>query len=154
VNSDDSLKKTLIVGVGNLLLKDEGVGVHAVHRLQEMQLPDNVQVLDAGTAAMDFLTEIQSADRIVFIDAVKAGGEPGTIYRLTPEDVAARGESRLSLHEVGVLEALSMAEHLGGHGDVSIIGVEPKEISWGMELSADLQSKLPALIEAVLAELE
>jgi len=153
VRSNSRPKRTLVVGVGNLLLKDEGVGIHAVRRLEQMQLPDHVQLIDAGTSAIDFISDIQNADKVIFVDAVKAGGEPGSIYRLTKEDIAARTGSQLSLHEIGVLEALNMAECLGGCGEVVIIGIEPKEMTWGMELSSELESKLPELIECVLTEI-
>jgi len=146
-------KKTAIIGIGNLILKDEGVGVHAVQRLEGMNLPPSVEVIDGGTDAMDLLPMFQDYERIIVIDALKAGGRPGTIYRVTPEEIMHDRMRTLSLHEVGLLDVLGMARQLGGHGEVVIIGVEPKEISCSIELSPEVEGELPRLMEAVLAEL-
>lgn len=146
-------KKVIILGVGNLLLKDEGLGVHVVKEMENRKLPPGVEVIDGGTATMDLLSIIYESERIIVIDALTSGGEPGTIYRVVPEDLMTETERPLSLHQVGLLEVLGMAEQLGGHGKVVIIGVEPKEISWGTELTVEVEAKLPRVIEAVLEEL-
>ena len=145
--------KITIIGIGNLILMDEGVGVHAVRKLEEMHLP-SIEVIDGGTATMELLAVIQEAKRIIFIDAVKGGGEPGTIYRITPDDLHEGTENALSIHQVGILDVLDMAKQLGGNPEVVIIGVEPKEISWGMNLSPEINAKLPKLIEQVLEEIK
>ena len=146
-------KKILILGVGNLILKDEGVGVHAVRELEGRDLPAHVEVIDGGTYLMDLLSVIQEAERIIVIDALKGGGEPGTIYRVTPDDLMAETERALSLHQVGLLEILGMVRQLGGDPHAVIIGVEPKEIAWGMELTPEVAAKLPKVIEMVMEEL-
>ena len=146
-------KKILILGVGNLILKDEGVGVHAVRELEGRNLPAHVEVIDGGTYLMDLLSVIQEAERIIVIDALKGGGEPGTIYRVTPDDLMAETERALSLHQVGLLEVLGMVRQLGGDPHAVIIGVEPKEIAWGMELTPEVAAKLPKVIEMVMEEL-
>jgi hydrogenase maturation protease len=147
-------KKILILGIGNLLLRDEGVGVHAVRELEGRKLPSHVEVIDGGTSLMELLPIIQEAERIIVIDALRGGGEPGTIYRITPDDLMAETERPLSLHQVGLLEVLGMARQLGGDPQVVIIGVEPHEISWGMELTPEVEAKLPKVVEAVLEELQ
>ncbi|MGA1796459.1 MAG: HyaD/HybD family hydrogenase maturation endopeptidase [bacterium] len=147
-------KKTAIIGIGNLILKDEGVGVHAVQRLEGMDLPPSIDVIDGGTDAMDLLPMFQDYERIIVIDALKAGGSPGTIYRVTPEEIMHDRSRTLSLHEVGLLDVLGMARQLGGHGEVVIIGVEPKEISCSIELSPEVEAELPRVMDAVLAELQ
>lgn len=147
-------KKILILGVGNLILRDEGVGVHAVRELEKRDLPAHVEVIDGGTYLMDLLGVIQEAERIIVIDALKGGGEPGTIYRVKPDDLMAEGERTLSLHQVGLLDVLGMVKQLGGDPHAVIIGVEPKEISWGMELTPEVEAKLPKVIETVLGELQ
>jgi hydrogenase maturation protease len=147
-------KKVLVIGIGNVILRDEGVGVHAVRELEVKELPPRVEVLDGGTALMDLLPVIQEAARIIVIDALKGGGKPGTIYRVCPDDLMAETERPLSLHQVGLLEVLGMARQLGGEPEVVIIGVEPKEISWGMELTPEVEAKLPRVIDAVFEELQ
>jgi hydrogenase maturation protease len=146
-------KKILILGIGNLILRDEGVGVHAVRELERRDLPPRVEVIDGGTALMELLPVIQEAERIIVIDALKGGGEPGTIYRVLPDDLTADTERPLSLHQVGLLEVLGMARQLGGDPAVVIIGVEPKEISWGMELTPEVVARLQKVIDAVFEEL-
>jgi hydrogenase maturation protease len=147
-------KKIIVLGIGNLILRDEGVGVHAVRELERRDLPAHVEVIDGGTYLMDLLSVIQEAARIIVIDALRGGGEPGTIYRVFPDDLMAEAERTLSLHQVGLLDVLGMVRQLGGDPQVVIIGVEPKEISWGMELTAEVEAKLPKVIETVLEELE
>ena len=146
-------KKVIIIGIGNLILRDEGVGVHAVRALEEMDLPPGVEVIDGGTATMELLPVFQEAERIIVIDALRGGEKPGTIYRLSPDDLMGETERPLSLHQVGLLEVLGMARQLGGEPQVVIIGVEPKEISWGMELTPEVEARLPRVIDAVFEEL-
>lgn len=147
-------RKILILGIGNLILRDEGVGVHAVRELEKRDLPAHVEVIDGGTYLMDLLSVIQEAERIIVIDALKGGGEPGTIYRIFPDDLMAGSEQTLSLHQVGLLEVLGIVRQLGGDPHVVIIGVEPKEISWGMELTPEVEGELPKVIETVMGELQ
>jgi len=147
-------RTTVIIGLGNLILKDDGLGVHVVRELEDRELPPGVELIDGGTAAMELLPVVHGAERIIVIDALRAGGEPGTIYRVNPEDLVCETERPLSLHQVGLLEVLGMAKQLGGHGDVTIVGVEPKEITWGMELSPEVRAKVPKVIKAVFEELK
>ena len=128
--------------------------MHVVRELEQRELPPGVEVIDGGTATMDLLSVIQEAEKIIVIDALKGGGEAGAIYRLSPAELLCEGGRTLSLHQVGLLEVLEMAGHLGGHGEVVIIGVEPEEISWGMELTPKVKAKVPKIIEAVFEELE
>jgi hydrogenase maturation protease len=146
--------KVVVIGIGNLILRDEGVGVHAVRELEGRKLPAHVEVIDGGTSLMELLPVIQEAERIIVIDALRGGGEPGTVYRVTPDDLMAATERPLSLHQVGLLEVLGIARQLGGDPQVVIIGVEPHEISWGMELTSEVEAKIPQVVEAVLEELK
>ena len=145
--------KCVILGVGNLLLKDEGIGVHVAQALKEMALPEGVEVVDGGTSPdLPYLAE--GADKLVVVDAVRAGGEPGSIYRLTPEDIAARPEALLSIHQMGLLGSLRALRLSGGPKEVVIIGVEPKDMGWGLEPSPKLQERLSKIIKVTLREIE
>jgi hydrogenase maturation protease len=146
-------KRTLILGIGNLILKDEGIGVHVVRALEGKNLPPEVDLIDGGTATVDLLSIIYESERIIVIDALKAGGEPGTIYRFLPEDLMGTSDRPLSLHQLGLLDVLGMSRQLGGNAAVVIIGVEPKEISWGLELTEELQAAVPKVVKAVKKEL-
>jgi hydrogenase maturation protease len=142
---------TLILGIGNLLLCDEGVGVHAARALQREQLPENVITLEVGTAFFDALPEIETADRIIIIDAMKADEAPGTIYRV-PFENCVKPDCIASLHGFDVSRVIALAGRTS-LPEVVVIGVEPALIDWGTELSPVVQKMIPTVIEAVRAEL-
>lgn len=143
--------KTLVMGIGNLLLCDEGVGVHAARALQQEQLPPNVVAIDTGTAFLDSLPEIERADRIIIVDAMKAGKAPGSIYRVPFED-CARPECIASLHGFDMSRVLYMSGRQTAP-EVIVIGAEPARIEWGTELSPDLQAALPRLLDVIRKEI-
>lgn len=144
--------RIVVLGVGNELLKDEGVGIHIVRALEAMTLPDGVEVIDGGTSP-DALHLVQGADKLVIVDAVKGGGDPATVYRFTPKDVALDHKEPLSLHEMGLLENLSLLAQLGdAPKDIVIIGVEPKDMDLGLELSPEVRGIVPKTIKAILQE--
>ncbi|MBL7140463.1 MAG: hydrogenase maturation protease [Planctomycetes bacterium] len=149
-------KTTLIVGVGNPLARDEGVGIRAVERLREADLPAGVRVLDAGTDLLAVMPQLAAADRVVLIDAVRAGRTPGTIYRLTLDDLLARakaGPEWRSAHDLTLPAAVRLAQATGTRLPPTVVfGVEPKEVALGEGLTAEVEAVLPALIEKVLAE--
>ncbi len=146
----------LILGVGNLLLRDEGVGVHVISALRDRALPDDVELCDGGTASFDLLDTLAGRRQVIIIDAVRTGSEPGTIFRFTPEDISASREQITSLHQVGLLEILNVVEHLldSAPEEVIVLGIEAKEIDWGLELSAEVEAAVPKVIELVRSELE
>lgn len=146
------MDKILIVGIGNLLCRDEGIGVHVIQEMKNMKLPDHIDLLDMGTSTMDLVSYLEEVKKLIVIDAMKAGGTPGTIYKCRPEDLLPEEEGPISLHEIGLLESLNMAQKMGIKIDTVIIGVEPKVLDWGMELSDEVKSKIPTIIEAVLKE--
>lgn len=146
--------KKVVLGIGNLLMKDDGIGVHAIQAL-EGHLPKDVQLVDGGTAGCDLLPYMTGAEKVVIIDAIKGGDEPGTIYRLTPQDCGEQSlEDTLSLHDLGimvVLQDLALLEE--NTPSVVVIGVEPKEIDWGMELTPEVERSLPRVLELVKNEI-
>jgi hydrogenase maturation protease len=149
------MKKTVVLGVGNVLFKDEGVGVHAVRILQTKlsSSADDVEVIDGGTSP-DIWPLIDGASKLIIIDAVKGGCEPGTIYRFTPQQMVAERGLITSVHQMGILENLSLMELVGGKPDETvIIGVEPAELEPGLELSAKIQERMPRIIKTVLGEI-
>ncbi len=144
----------LIMGVGNILLSDEGVGVHIIEAMEGRKLPDNVELFDGGTASVDLLNSLANRDKVIIIDAVKVGNEPGTLYRFTPDDITVQRQDLTSLHQVGLLETLTMARYLGcAPRQVIIFGVEPMKVSWGLELSPEVARVVPRVVELVLREL-
>jgi hydrogenase maturation protease len=146
----------LVLGVGNLLLRDEGVGVHVAQRLQEMALPPEVEVVDGGTGGFDLLDDIEGREKVVIVDTVKGGQKPGTIYRLKPEDIDGGPKSSVSLHDVSVSDLLSLADMLGvKRPEIVMIGIEPKDMeSADLELSPEIEAQVPRLIELVFKEIQ
>lgn len=143
--------KILIVGIGNLLCRDEGIGVHVIQEMKKMELQGHIELLDIGTSTMDLIAYLDGVKKLIVIDAMKAGGTPGTIYKCRPEDLLPE-EEPISLHEIGLLESLTMAQKMGMKIDTVIIGVEPKILDWGMELTEEVKIRIPTIIEAVLKE--
>lgn len=145
----------LILGIGNILLKDEGVGVHVVNKLKEMPLPENVEVIDGGTAGLDLTDFIANRKKVIVIDTVKAGEKPGTIYRLTEKNLKIKPKAIMSFHEIDFLDALYMSEVMGEKPDETvIIGIEPEDMSDGTDLSPEIEERIPKIIEVVMKELK
>jgi hydrogenase maturation protease len=144
--------KTLVVGMGNFLCRDEGIGVHIIQAMENMELPNHIELLDIGTSTMDLISHLEDVEKLIVIDAMEAGGIPGTIYKCRPEDLLPKDEGPISLHEIGLLESLNMAEKMGKKIDTVVIGIEPKVLNWGVELSEEVKSKIPTIIEVVLKE--
>ena len=144
--------RVLVLGVGNLLLKDEGIGVHVARRLANAGLPENVRVVDCGTRLLDALSFVKNADRLIVIDAVRTGAQPGTLFRLRDKDIAESPKRSVSLHQLSLLEALEMADKVVARPTATIIGVEPEDVSPGTELSSTLATALPKVVDLVLEE--
>jgi hydrogenase maturation protease len=144
-----------VLGIGNLLLKDEGIGVHLAQKLAGMVDNAKVNTIDAGTYP-DFMALVDtSIEKLIVVDAVKAGNEPGTIYRLTLDNLELDSTSPISLHEIGVLDSLKVLALFDRLPESTvIIGIEPGTIDFGLDLSPEVEEKLPELINLVLEEIE
>jgi hydrogenase maturation protease len=147
--------RTLIIGIGNVLLGDEGVGIHAIRKLRERALPPHVDVVDGGTAGVDLLGLMEGYEKVVIIDAVDAGVRPGTVFRFAPEDVSSEaGGVALSLHQTEVLEVLRLGEYLGRDlPPVVIYGVQPEAMDWSTSLTETLAQQMEYLLDAVQEEI-
>jgi hydrogenase maturation protease len=134
---------TLVAGLGNILLSDDGVGVHAVKMLSRKP-PHGVVIADVGTAILEALPLFEDAQRVLIIDAMQAGGQPGEIYHV-PAAKLGRGISPLSLHQMGVIEALRVMQ-VTHPPHIELIGVEPVVIDYGSQLSHAVQHTLPTVV--------
>jgi hydrogenase maturation protease len=143
--------KTVVLGIGNLLLCDEGVGVHVARALLGEELPVQTEVLEVGTAILDALPAIESAQRIIVVDAVKADGEPGTIYRM-PFDAFAPSPVIASMHGFDLSRVLALAGR-SDHPEITVIGVEPDVVDWSLDLSPAVEAVLPMAVQAVREEI-
>lgn len=142
--------RTLVLGLGNLLLADEGVGVHAARALMEETLL-GATVLDVGTAILDALPALEKAERLVVVDAVQAGKEPGTVYRMTLDDFA-RKDCIASMHGFDLPRALALSGRIDPP-EVIVVGVEPALIDWSLALSPPVARALPLVLDLVRDEI-
>ena len=143
----------LIVGIGNILLRDEGIGAHAIEAMQDSDLGDRVEILDGGTSGADLVDEVADRKKVIVIDAIKADSKPGTVFRLSMDDLAARAEGSVSLHEFGLLETMTAAKVMGCQPkEVVIFAVQPKDISPGLELSDEIAAVLPKVVDLAIEE--
>lgn len=144
----------LVLGLGNLLCEDDGVGVAAVARLlARYDAAPGVRVLDGGTLGLSLLPTLESADTVVIVDAIRSDGPPGTLVRLEGEEVAHAAEHRLSVHQVGVSDLIGAARWQGClPARLVLLGVVPESMELGVERSPAVEAALPALVESVAAE--
>lgn len=147
------MPKTLIIGIGNILQKDDGIGVHVAQRLDKMTLPQDVQVIDCGTGLINLLSYLTDIDKLIVIDAIKTGSLPGTIFKLQDKDIYESPSNSSSLHHFSIMDTLKILDKISKKPFTIIIGIEPKEINIGMELSREIENKIPAIINLVLDEI-
>lgn len=148
--------RTVVIGVGNLLLRDEGVGIHVVQELRKKALPPGVEVIDGGVAGIRLLDLFSGAQKLLLIDAAEMGLESGSVVRFTPEEARFQsGDLKLSTHDVALPEVLALARALNQcPSEVVILGIQPEEISWGTELTPKVRLAVPRVLELVLKEIE
>ena len=150
------MKHTLILGLGNPLLGDEGIGVRVVEELKGLELPDGVEAVEGGTAGLGLVGLMEGYRRVIIVDAAEMGHPPGRVVRFTPSEVHFKTtEASLSLHQIGLVEALALAEALEVAPDeLVIIGVQPRRVEIGAGLSSEVEDAIPHIIRVVLDELD
>jgi hydrogenase maturation protease len=144
--------KILIAGVGNLLLTDDGVGIHALRELELCHLHE-VELLDVGTAALSALPFLEKAARVLVLDAVRGGHPPGTLYHYELGETL-EGEGYTSLHSLGLKRALQLMSPDVVPPPITVLGVEPLDLNYGLELSPAVQAALPQLVKIAVAQIE
>ena len=147
--------RIIILGVGNLLLTDEGVGPTFVQRFRRRwNLPANVEVVDGATAGLELINVFGAADFLIVVDTVRGGGEPGAIYRFHPDEVPPGVRYVTSAHQLGFMDAWTMVRMLGPAPDVVVIGVEPEDMTTpNIGLTPTLEARLAVIEELVLEAL-
>ena len=146
----------VVLGLGNILLRDEGVGVRVIEELQKRyDFSPSVKLIDGGTAGFGLVTEIEGCRKLLVVDAVKAGNEPGTVYKFKSGDITVTIPQTLSVHDLGFFEALEQWKMLGINPEVIFFGIEPEDMnSWGFDLTPSIQNKLPKLVALVIDQLQ
>ena len=147
--------KTLVLGLGNPLRGDDGVGPRIIEELTRRELPEGVTVQDVGNAGLDLLNILEGWERAVIVDAAEMGRDPGRFIRFTPDEAQlTQASDHVSLHNAGLGEVLTLANTLGWTlPELVIFGVQPAEIDWREGLSPAVEAAVPALTDAVIAEL-
>ena len=147
--------KILILGVGNILYTDEGVGVRAVERLlADFDFSDNVTLMDGGNLGMRLMEPLMACDYCIVLDAVLGGDVPGTVYRLTGEDLRKSLAFKDSMHQSDLVDTLLYCELIGKRPDTVVIGMEPLDFqNMSIDLSPVVADRVPAMLELALKEL-
>ncbi|MCO5387081.1 HyaD/HybD family hydrogenase maturation endopeptidase [Desulfosporosinus sp.] len=147
--------KIMVMGVGNILLSDEGLGVRFLDELAKNTLPDNVELLEGGTAGLELVHLIQDVDFLIIIDALNANAEPGSLFRFQPGDLQVIPEQyEVSFHQIGIVEVITMANVLGHAPQTLIFGIQPKSLEWGLEISPEIEALFPRLSELIIKEID
>lgn len=145
----------LVLGLGNVLCGDDGLGATAIHLMRRNYLvPDEALVIDGGTLGLSLLPLIQDAERILMIDAIRhAGAEPGAVVRIHGDEVMPAVRERLSVHQIGVADLLDGARLLGCcPASMTLLGLVPEDLGLRVGLSPAVEGAMPALIETIVAE--
>lgn len=150
--------KTLILGIGNILLRDEGAGIHVLHRLAGLLAErDDVELLDGGTLSFTLAGAIEDAARLIVIDAAQLNAAPGTTQVFAGDEMDAfiGGNRKCSVHEVSLIDLMAIA-HLTGQlpAQRALIGIQPGEIDWGETPSAAVSAAIPHACKHTLALIE
>ncbi|NLW82287.1 MAG: HyaD/HybD family hydrogenase maturation endopeptidase [Desulfovibrionales bacterium] len=152
----ESDKRILVLGVGNILFTDEGIGVRCIEEmLTKYTFSDNVTLMDGGTMGTKLMGPIMEADHLIVCDAVLCDDKPGAVYRLVGDDLRKSLAFRDSMHQTDLVDTLGMCELVGNRPEAIVIGMEPSDYhSMALELSPTAQACMPAMIASVIREIE
>ena len=153
--SDRPAGRTVVIGLGNPLMGDDGLGLAALAKLQaEWAVPPDVELMDGGTWGMNLLPTIEDAGRLLLIDAIDVGGRPGTLQLLERERIPRYLATKISPHQVDLHDVLALAELRGTFPAHAVaIGIQPERVEVGNELSEVVRCRLGELVAAVVAQL-
>lgn len=146
----------LVLGIGNLVMSDDGVGIMVVQKLQQSyRFPDNVEVMDGGTLGLDLLPKLENITNLILIDAVETGEKAGTCVRLYGQELPIALETKVSPHQMGLKDLLAVSE-LMGHSpqEMVLVGVQPGSIEMEIGLTPEVEAQLDRLVSNVLIELD
>jgi len=146
---------TLVLGLGNTIMSDDGIGPKVIEQLQQDGgLPEGVLLLDGGTLGLDLLPHLEGVQRLIIVDAVEIGQPAGTCVRLAGDEVPMALETKLSPHQMGMKDLLAVARLMGHLPDeIVLIGVQPACLEMDTELTPPIAAALPTLVAMVQAEL-
>lgn len=145
-----------IVGIGNTLMRDDGIGVFALQELQRRyRFPEGVELIDGGTKGLELLPYLEDKSRLLFIDAVNFGKEPGYIGEIDKDRVAEYFNTKLSVHQIALPDMLGAGRLLGTlTEDIYLIGIQPESIEMGYGLTETLKGHLDRFLDTILNKLK
>lgn len=145
----------LVLGMGNILLEDEGLGIHALNQLRrDFKLSTDIELLDGGTSGMALIDQISGRDHLLVLDAVQTGDPPGTLVKMAGDEVPAYFSQKATLHQLGLSDVLAHLKLTGEQpGRVTVLGLVPESLEMSLELSDRIQSRLNSLVAAAAIEL-
>lgn len=145
----------LVMGVGNVLLSDEGIGVRIVEELEHRyRFPEEVEILDGGTSGIELLRYFDGRDNLIIIDAVRAGHPPGTVMRIEGDEVPATFETRITPHQLGLSDLLATAKLTDQMpANLVLFGIEPKSLETGLGFSPEVEEAVGKVVVHVADEL-
>ena len=148
--------KNIVIGVGNLLFKDEGVGILAAKYLEEnYEFEGDIEIIDGGTLGFKLMTYFQEYDNVIILDTVSIEDNPGDIFRLPSDVLLGLGQYRKTAHEVEIVEMLEICSVLDKHAEVTIIGIIPEDIqSVQIGLTKTIEEKFIGLINQAIIDVE
>ena len=147
--------KIVVIGIGNLLLMDEGIGVHTINELEKHDLPESIEIYDGGTGGFKLIDLMHGAARVIFIDAVETGKAPGSVTIFSAEEVhSLYNKKKYSLHDTDLMEIIKMTELLDDPPIIEIVGIQPKIINYGTTLSNELAGSMSNIMNTVLRRIE
>ena len=148
-------KNILILGLGNILLGDEGVGVRVIEQLFSHPFPDEIEVIDGGTAGYELINFFEGKEKVIIVDAVKTDDTPGSVYKMDLSVVQEDETVQLSLHQIGLKNVFKMASMMDLNPEVTLVGIVPKDYQdYNIGLSEEVEKAIPLAIETVLKEIE
>lgn len=154
--ANTSHRDIVVVGVGNLLLSDEGVGLHIIDNLSQIPIPSYVNIIDCGCDLLSLTSYLNKPQKIIVIDAIRAGGKPGEIYRFDYTELGTTQAEMHSAHQVGAADALRLLTQIYpalANSEITVIGIEPKAIELSTNLSEEVRESIAHVTRTVLDEI-
>jgi hydrogenase maturation protease len=148
-------KEILVLGVGNYILSDEGVGIHVIHELQNMPLTPNVEVIDGGTGSFELIEHFRGRKKVIIVDAVKTNDKPGTLFRFTPDDVEFIWSASFYAHQLSMHDLLHFVNELKPVPEIVIYGIVPEETTlFSTHLSKKVKRRIKKIISEIIKEIQ
>ncbi len=154
-DSRDTTPRTTVLGVGNSTMGDDGAGLAVLDALAEMSLPDWVELVKDETAGMHLIKHFRSSERVLFVDAIDCGAEPGSVFRFTPEQAGIHELRSNNIHGMGLSYLVTNARFLGSEPEVIVYGIQVGEITpdFDSELTGPVRVAVALVVEKIAAEL-